>query len=108
MATPLWSTAKKGTKNPRSEEKAVRVQFLRGPLLYFIEQMPGGRYVVRAKGAHEASGIFSTQQKLSTVSRSLNQGDHLDVERVRNVSTGGRDRWRTKAPQAGAIARSPV
>ena len=35
MAMPLWNTAKKGTKNPTSDDKVVRVQFLRGPLSLF-------------------------------------------------------------------------
>ena len=58
--------------------------------------MPDGRLAVRAKGAQEASGIFSTQQEAIHRIEELNQGDHPDVERVRNVPTGGRDQWRSK------------
>jgi hypothetical protein len=47
---------------------------------YFLEQMPDGRYAVRAKGAQEASGIFSTQQEAIHRIEELNQGDHPDVE----------------------------
>jgi hypothetical protein len=63
---------------------------------YFVEQMPDGRYALRAKGAQEASGIFPTQQDAIERIEELNQCDHPAVERVRNVSTGGRDQWRSK------------
>lgn len=61
---------------------------------YFIEQTDDGRFAVRAKDAEHASAILNTQAEAIARARELNPDDHPDVERVRNVQSGGRDQWR--------------
>lgn len=63
---------------------------------YFIEQNPDGKYAVKAKGANRSSGLFDTQNQAESYANKLNFGDHPDVERVKNVTTGGRDQWRAE------------
>lgn len=62
---------------------------------YFIEQSEDGKYAVRAKDSDHASGLFDTQQEAIEYAKQLNPEDHPNVERVRNVATGGRDQWRS-------------
>jgi uncharacterized protein YdaT len=61
---------------------------------YFIEQTEDGRFAVRAKGSARASAILNTQEEAIARVKELNPTDHADVERVRNVESGGRDKWR--------------
>jgi hypothetical protein len=63
---------------------------------YFIEQTKDGRYAVRAKGSIRATFVFETQQEAIAYAAKLNPNDHPDVERVRNVASGGRDQWRSR------------
>jgi hypothetical protein len=63
---------------------------------YFIEQNDEGKYAVRAKGAQRASGICSTQRQAEQLAKQFNPDDHPDVERVRNVATGRRNKWRSE------------
>jgi uncharacterized protein YdaT len=62
---------------------------------YFVEQTDDGRFAVRAKGSERASGVFDTQEQAVARVKELNSDDHPDVERVRNVASGGRDQWRS-------------
>ncbi len=62
---------------------------------YFIEQNADGTFAVRAKDSERASALFNTQQEAEQHVRSLNPDDKPDVERVRNVATGERDKWRS-------------
>ena len=61
---------------------------------YFIEQNAEGKFTVTAKGADRASAVFQTQGEAIEHVRQLNPDDKPDVERVRNTSDGGRDKWR--------------
>jgi Uncharacterized protein conserved in bacteria (DUF2188) len=60
---------------------------------YFIEQTNDGRFAVRAKGS-ERSAILDTQEEAIARAKESNPNDHPDEERVRNVESGGRDKWR--------------
>jgi uncharacterized protein YdaT len=62
---------------------------------YFVEQTGDGRFAVRARGSERASSVFDTQEQAIARVKELNPNDHPDVERVRNVSSGGRDQWRS-------------
>jgi hypothetical protein len=61
---------------------------------YFIEQTPSGEYATRARGAERASAISSTQREAIERAKDFNPNGRPDVERVRNTSTGTRDKWR--------------
>lgn len=62
---------------------------------YFIEANESGKFAVRARGSKRASRLASTQREAEQIVRQFNPGDKPDVERVRNVRTGGRDQWRS-------------
>ncbi len=63
---------------------------------YFVEETTEGRFAVRAKDSERASDVYDTQQEAVARIKELNPDDRPDVERVRNVATGGRDQWRAK------------
>ena len=60
----------------------------------YVERRPEGDYVVRRPGAERVSAIEPTQQKAIERARELNPGVAPHVERVRDTSVGGRDKWR--------------
>jgi hypothetical protein len=60
----------------------------------FIEQRPQGDYAIRRGGSERASAVESTQAEAIARARELNNGGTILVERVRNTSIGGRDKWR--------------
>jgi len=60
----------------------------------FIEQRPEGDYAVRRSGSERASAVEQTQAEAITRARELSNGGPILVERVRNTSVGGRDKWR--------------
>ena len=62
---------------------------------YFIEQNAEGKFTVRAKDADRASATFNTQKEAIDHAKKLNPDDHPDVERIRNLDTGKRDKWRS-------------
>ena len=62
---------------------------------YFIEQTEEGKYAVRAEGSERAASLHDTQVDAIAEAKRLNLNDHPDVERVRNVTSGGRDKWRS-------------
>ena len=61
---------------------------------YFIEQHADGKFAVLAKGADRASATFDTQKEAIEHAKKLNPDDRPDVERIRNLDTGKRDKWR--------------
>jgi Uncharacterized protein conserved in bacteria (DUF2188) len=61
---------------------------------HFYEQTNDGRFAVRAKGSERASAILDTQEEAIARAKESNPNDHPDEERVRNVESGGRDKWR--------------
>lgn len=62
---------------------------------YFIEQTKEGKYAVRAENADRASSFHDTQAEAIAEAKRLDPNDHPDVERVRNLPSGGRDKWRS-------------
>lgn len=66
---------------------------------YFIEENEDGKFAVRAKGSHRASGLCDTQKQAEELVERLNPNDKSDVERVRNTKAG--DVWVTFSLQCG-------
>ncbi len=60
----------------------------------FVEQRPQGDYAVRRSGSERASAVEPTQAEAIARARELNNGGPILVERVRDTSVGGRDKWR--------------
>jgi hypothetical protein len=60
----------------------------------YVEQQPDGGYAVRRPGTARASAVEPTQAKAIERARELNPGVAPHVERVRDTSVGGRDKWR--------------
>ena len=60
----------------------------------FIERRPDGNYAVERPGAEKASAVLPTQAKAITRAEEIDPNAQILVERVRNTSVGGRDRWR--------------
>ena len=60
----------------------------------YVERRPEGDYAVRRPGADRASAVEPTQAKAIEKARDLNPGVAPHVERVRDTSDGGRDKWR--------------
>jgi Uncharacterized protein conserved in bacteria (DUF2188) len=60
----------------------------------FVEQRPQGDYAVRKPDSERASAVLPTQAKAIERARELKPGVPPLVERVRNTSVGGRDKWR--------------
>lgn len=62
---------------------------------YFVEHNRDGKYVVKEANGQRAASVHDTQEEAISEVRRLNLSDHPDVERTRNVATGGRDKWRS-------------
>jgi len=60
----------------------------------YVERRPEQDYAVRRPGADRASAVEPTQAKAIVRARELNPGVAPHVERVRDTSVGGRDKWR--------------
>lgn len=60
----------------------------------FVERRPEGDYAVRRPGSERASDIRATQHEAIERARGLNPDGRVLVERVRDTSVGGRDKWR--------------
>lgn len=60
----------------------------------FVEQRPQGDYAVRRPDSERASAVSPTQAEAIERARELNPGVPPLVERVRDTSAGGRDKWR--------------
>jgi hypothetical protein len=60
----------------------------------FVERRPDGRYNVSKAHAERASAVTGTQKEAIDKARAMNPGGPIHVERVRNVETGHRDKWR--------------
>jgi hypothetical protein len=61
---------------------------------FFIERRPEGDYAVRKGNSDRASAIAPTQAEAIQKARELNPNAAIEVERVRDTDTGGRDKWR--------------
>ena len=60
----------------------------------FVERRDQGDYAVRKANAQRASDVLPTQAEAIERARELNPNSRPLVERVRNTSAGGRDKWR--------------
>ena len=60
----------------------------------FIEQREQGDYAVRRPNSERASAVVETQKEAIQIARQMNPGVAPHVERVRDTSKGGRDKWR--------------
>ena len=60
----------------------------------YVERRSEGDYAVRRAASERASAIEPTQAKAIEKARELNPGIAPHVERVRDTSVGGRDKWR--------------
>ena len=60
----------------------------------FVEQRDGGDYAIRRPGSDRASDVLPTQREAIGRARELNPRGRVLVERVRDTSVGGRDKWR--------------
>jgi hypothetical protein len=60
----------------------------------FVERRPDGNYAVERPGAEKASAILPTQAKAINRAERIDPNATILVERVRNTSKGGRDKWR--------------
>ena len=60
----------------------------------FVERRPEGDYAVRKPDSERASAVTPTQREAIEKARELNPGTAPHVERVRDTSAGGRDKWR--------------
>jgi len=60
----------------------------------FVEQRPEGDFAVRKPGSERASAVEPTQREAIARARELQPDATVLVERVRDTSVGGRDKWR--------------
>lgn len=60
----------------------------------FIEQREEGDYAVRRPNSERASAVAETQKEAIQIARRMNPNVAPHVERVRDTSKGGRDKWR--------------
>ena len=60
----------------------------------YIEERAGGKYAIRKGNSERASAVEDTQERALEVARQMFPGLKPHIERVRDVETGGRDKWR--------------
>ena len=60
----------------------------------YIEERSDGKYAIRRGNSERASAVEDTQEKAVEVARQMFPGTKPHIERVRDVKTGGRDKWR--------------
>jgi Uncharacterized protein conserved in bacteria (DUF2188) len=60
----------------------------------FVERRPQGDYAIRRPGSERASGVEPTQAEAIERAGEIAPGSAILVERVRDTSVGGRDKWR--------------
>jgi Uncharacterized protein conserved in bacteria (DUF2188) len=65
-----------------------------GKEVLFIERRDDGAYAVRRPNSQRASAVEPTQGAAIEKARELAPGATIHVERVRDTSTGSRDKWR--------------
>jgi hypothetical protein len=68
---------------------------------YFIEMTSDIRFAVRAKSLERASCVFDSQKGAVARVKELNPNDNPDAERVLNVESGRRDKWRAARMPSG-------
>lgn len=60
----------------------------------FVERRPQGDYAIRRPGSSRASGVEPTQADAIDRAGEIAPDATVIVERVRNTTVGGRDKWR--------------
>ena len=60
----------------------------------FVERRDQGDYAVRRANSQRASAVLPTQAAAIERAKELNPNARPLVERVRNTTVGGRDKWR--------------
>ena len=60
----------------------------------YVERREQGDYAVRKGNAQRASAVLPTQAEAIERAKQLNPNGRPVVERVRNTTAGGRDKWR--------------
>ena len=60
----------------------------------FIERRPEGDYAIRRPGSSRASGVEPTQAEAIERAGEIAPNATILVERVRDTTVGGRDKWR--------------
>lgn len=60
----------------------------------FVEQREQGDYAVRRPNSERASAVLPTQHGAIERARQMNPNGPIFVERVRETTVGGRDKWR--------------
>lgn len=60
----------------------------------YVERREQGDYAVRKGNAQRASAVLPTQAAAIERAKELNPNGRPVVERVRNTTVGGRDKWR--------------
>jgi uncharacterized protein YdaT len=60
----------------------------------FVERRDQGDYAIRKPGSDRASDVRPTQREAIERAKELNPKTPPLVERVRDTSRGGRDKWR--------------
>jgi hypothetical protein len=79
--------------NAENRESGIGIMTDKKHELY-IERRAQGDYAVRRGGSERASAIAPTQQKAIEKAERLDPKAAVLVERVRDTSVGGRDKWR--------------
>lgn len=94
MAHPVKVT----TPIPTLEEFGERLGFSkareRSLDQIFIERRPQGDFAVRRRGSERASDVLPTQREAVERARELRPNGTIFVQRVRDASVGGHDKWR--------------
>jgi hypothetical protein len=60
----------------------------------YVERRDQGDYAVRKANSQRASAVLPTQAEAIERAKELNPNGRPVVERVRNTTAGGRDKWR--------------
>ncbi len=60
----------------------------------FVEQRERGDYAVRRPNSERASAVAPTQRAAIARAGEIAPNARIMVERIRNTSVGGRDKWR--------------
>ena len=60
----------------------------------YIEEQADGKYAIRKGNSERASAVEDNQEKAIEVAAQMFPGAKPHIERVRNVKTADRDKWR--------------
>ena len=60
----------------------------------YVERRDEGDYAVRRPGSERASAVLPTQAEAIDRAKEIDPNAAIHVERVRETTRGGRDKWR--------------